>query len=399
MVDNKRVLFLSLSSALYCQRHILMLKSLKKEGWRVTAISWDRNGDSPMPTGYDDVFDEWVWIRLPAPVWSFKLLAKLPQYYYKVLQLCRGMAKPDLVILTHIFLLPLAFFFPGKKIYDAFEMYPLHLMQYAPTLEPWVRPAWNLAEGMVVRRMDGVTTIDSKGGWLEKFYRRWNRIVQVIWNVPNKAKEPEMAGDEAQPELYPGRRVIAYTGGLAKEQGLRVALQAAALVKEKYPDALFLFIGEMKDDPDEVQEMINSLGIAANVAFPGFIPYKQMVPILRQAQAALAIIQPGGLYEYIAKGNSRKFFTYMEAGIPIIAPNFAEVSALIREENCGIIVDPTNPEEVAAAVADLLDNPKEARAMGFRGRQAYLRKYNWSVEEQKFLDFINQVTGEKPNHP
>lgn len=357
-------------------------------------VCWDRKGDSPSPSGYGDVFDEWVWIRLPAPVWSFKLLAKLPQYYYKVLQLIAGMPSPDLVILTHILLLPLAFFCRGRKIYDAFEMYPIHLLQYCPALEPWVRPFWNLAEGLMVTRMDGVTTIDSRRGWLEKFYQRWNRRVQVIWNVPDKGDEPEEAGSENPAQDFPGRRVIVYIGGLMQKQGLRVCLKAVPLVKLEYPDVLFLFIGEMKDDPEEIQDMVSSLGIAANVGFPGFIPYKQMVPILRRAQAALAILQPGGLNDYLAKGNSRKFFNYMESGIPIIAPNFGEVGLLVREENCGIIVDPTDSARVAAAAAYLLDNPKEARAMGDRGRQAYLQKYNWSVEEPKFLDFVNRVTGE-----
>jgi glycosyltransferase involved in cell wall biosynthesis len=393
-MSSKNAYLFSFGYMLYSQRHVLMLKSLKRQGWRVTVVSWDRKGDAPTPSGYEDVFDEWVWIRITAPVWSFKLLFKLPRYYFRLFEFLRGIAKPDLVILTHIFLLPLAFFCPGRKTYDAFEMYPIHLLQYCPALEPWVRPFWNLAEGLMVTRMDGVTTIDSRGGWLEKFYQRWNRRVQVIWNVPDKRDVPEEAGSENPAEVFPGRRVIVYTGGLMQEQGLRVGLKAAALVKLENPDVLFLFIGEMKDDPEEIQEMVSSLGIAANVAFPGFIAYKKLVPILRRAQAALAIIQPGGLNEYIAKGNSRKFFTYMESGIPIIAPNFGDISALIQEENCGIIVDPTIPEDVAGAVAHILDHPEEARAMGDRGRQAYLQKYNWSVEEQKFLDFVNWVTGE-----
>jgi glycosyltransferase involved in cell wall biosynthesis len=54
-------------------------------------------------------------------------------------------------------------------------------------------------------------------------------------------------------------------------------------------------------------------------------------------------------------------------------------------------VDPTNPESIAEAIQYLLNHPEEAAAMGLRGRQAVLEKFNWTREEPKLLQLYAQL--------
>ena len=55
-------------------------------------------------------------------------------------------------------------------------------------------------------------------------------------------------------------------------------------------------------------------------------------------------------------------------------------------------MDPLNPEEIAKAILWLLQHPDEAQAMGERGREAVLTKYNWSIEEKKLLEMYRELT-------
>ena len=78
---------------------------------------------------------------------------------------------------------------------------------------------------------------------------------------------------------------------------------------------------------------------------------------------------------------------YMSAGIPVIASNFSFWQEIIEDAECGICVDPLNPEEIANAIQFIIVHPEEAEQMGKNGRRAVEEKYNWDIEEKKLLEF------------
>jgi len=59
---------------------------------------------------------------------------------------------------------------------------------------------------------------------------------------------------------------------------------------------------------------------------------------------------------------------------------------------CGILVDPSQPEALAEALQWLLEHPSEAQAMGDRGRRAILQTYNWNSEAQSLLNLYRRLT-------
>ena len=63
-----------------------------------------------------------------------------------------------------------------------------------------------------------------------------------------------------------------------------------------------------------------------------------------------------------------------------------EVGRIVREADCGMLVDVTRPEAIAAARAGLLKDPEEAARLGGNGRRLIEEKYNWQREEKVLLD-------------
>jgi glycosyltransferase involved in cell wall biosynthesis len=86
-----------------------------------------------------------------------------------------------------------------------------------------------------------------------------------------------------------------------------------------------------------------------------------------------------------------KMFEYMEAGIPVIASNFPYWKSIVEPIDCGICVDPQDPEAIRKAILELVNNPVKAHEMGKKGREAIWTKYNWSIEEQKLLSFYQRM--------
>ncbi|MDD4359611.1 MAG: glycosyltransferase, partial [Syntrophaceticus sp.] len=86
-----------------------------------------------------------------------------------------------------------------------------------------------------------------------------------------------------------------------------------------------------------------------------------------------------------------KMFEYMAMGLPVIVSDFPLYRSIVEKEQCGLCVNPESTEEIAQAVKWLLDNPGEAEAMGKRGQDVTLKKYNWDQEQSKLLDFYRSL--------
>ena len=84
-------------------------------------------------------------------------------------------------------------------------------------------------------------------------------------------------------------------------------------------------------------------------------------------------------------------FEYMSAGLPVIASNFPKWKNIIDETNCGICVNPLDPNEIAKAIEFFLTNPEKAKEMGQNGRKLIEKKYNWSIEEKKLNAFYSSL--------
>jgi glycosyltransferase involved in cell wall biosynthesis len=111
---------------------------------------------------------------------------------------------------------------------------------------------------------------------------------------------------------------------------------------------------------------------------------------LQPAAMAMASQYLAGLVTYLPEPNHvdalpNKLFEYMALGLPVIASDFPKWRKIIEDAGCGILVDPNSPVEIAKAMQWMLDNKAEAVEMGFRGRQAVLKKYSWPSEENTLL--------------
>ena len=67
----------------------------------------------------------------------------------------------------------------------------------------------------------------------------------------------------------------------------------------------------------------------------------------------------------------------MLAGIPVAVSDFPELRDVAVGERCGVTYDPENPESIAEAIGQLMRDPKEARAMGKRGKALIASQFHW----------------------
>jgi glycosyltransferase involved in cell wall biosynthesis len=373
-------------------RHYPMLRLLKKQNWTFTVIAWDRKGNREVSKEDVDLIDNWYWIRLSAPIWSIRLLMKLPFLYLQIwMKAWKLKKRPDIWMCEHYFMLPCLLLLPGKKVYDALEQYSLDLSFYFGSFHRFFFPFIKLIEGLMASFLDGILTIDTKSGWLEKFFRKWNSNVLVIWNLPSIASSPTEIDLEPVRAQYAGKQVVAFAGGLIREKGLFIALEACATLKHSNPNILFLFIGTLKEETTNVNLFVERKGIINNVFFLRAMPYDEMLKHLCCAHVGLALYQRCLHYPFTSSGTARKIFTYMQAGLPIIAPDFGEIGTIVEKTGCGLLIDTSKPDIVADAIQSLIRDFESAKLMGQRGQTAFRELYNWEREHQEFQMFMELV--------
>lgn len=181
---------------------------------------------------------------------------------------------------------------------------------------------------------------------------------------------------------------VVYYGGLSEERGIREMLAAMAFL----PDSLHVKLELGGCFYVKEQE-------AAFVAEPswqyvnwhGELDRNGIASLLNRVQVGLVVLHPDEAY---LTSQPTKLFEYMAAGIPVVASDFPLWRSIIEDAGCGLLVDPCNVRDIAAAIEQLIRNPNEAEAMGLRGRRAAEEHFSWANEEQVLLSFYASLLPE-----
>jgi glycosyltransferase involved in cell wall biosynthesis len=190
-------------------------------------------------------------------------------------------------------------------------------------------------------------------------------------------------------EREPHKKII-YLGGMARIRGLVEVVEAFALVAAKHPDWELCLVGSSRPASfeQELRDLTKKLGVEASVKFVAWVPYEEKERLSSQASM--------GVITYLPHSNNtsclpNKLFDYMLVGLPVIASSFPLYQDVVEPSHCGLLVDPTRPQEIARAMEYLIEHPQEARQMGENGRRAVLEKYNWEKESQRLLQIYDAV--------
>lgn len=184
---------------------------------------------------------------------------------------------------------------------------------------------------------------------------------------------------------YRGRsNNVAYVGGITRNRGVLENINAFDHIK--HIDARFLLAGIFMDEGLERQ--CNDLDSWKHVDYRGFLSREGVWNLLNNARVGLVVLRP--LPNYV-DALPIKLFEYMAAGIPVIASDFPLWRKIVDQSDCGLLVDPLKPEEIATAIDWLLDNPERAERMGENGKRAAQILYNWAQEEKKLLSLYESL--------
>jgi glycosyltransferase involved in cell wall biosynthesis len=179
---------------------------------------------------------------------------------------------------------------------------------------------------------------------------------------------------------------IIYVGLLEWPRGLETAIHAICEVQVRLPNIRLVIVGSGRDHA-YFEALVAKLNLAHRVQFVGWLDYRKAIEFIASADIGLVP------HHATASWNStipNKLFDYMSMAKPVIVSNAAPTARIVREENCGVVFPEKDFERLGDAIVKL--SAANVRAeLGRRGKEAVLKKYNWSADEERLLRAVEKV--------
>lgn len=374
-------------SDIVCERLALSMRSLARSGYSITMVRWCRNENTAPVSA-----DEWKTVDIRIPSFYGKL-----SNIFAVLRVYRKMAsiykrqKSEALFCNSLIFLPLAVLlgrlYKKRTIYDSMEFYTIDYARHFGPLSPIFIKALEFMENTLVRGAHGVLAVDSKDQCLIKRLRRHQANAEMVPNLPEavSASQAVSPGRPAGLQAGSGDPVFVYAGDFNLKKGAHVCLEAVEILAMAGYGLRLLIIGSRECYVDEAKLIARQRGIEHLVRFLPYLQYRDMMTSLRDCAAGLCVFQQSKRNSNDGTFNSRKIFTYMEAGIPMVISHFFGARPLVEALGCAISVDETDAGSIARAMSYIISCPEQAREMGRRGRKAFEERFNWQEGSEPAL--------------
>lgn len=143
---------------------------------------------------------------------------------------------------------------------------------------------------------------------------------------------------------------------------------------------------------NEFKNQLKALPGWQKVVDMGILPRNEVANVLAKSSVGLVTYLPAPNH---IDAQPNKLFEYMSVGLPVIASNFPLWKEIVEDNDCGLCVDPSNPDEIANAIEFFFNNPDKVEQMGQNGIKAVNDTYNWLVEEKKLIELYKRLTSDE----
>jgi glycosyltransferase involved in cell wall biosynthesis len=258
----------------------------------------------------------------------------------------------------------------ARVVYDSHEDVPRAVLS-KDWIHPWVRhpvaAAFEWFENSVVRRLSAVVAATPH---IARRFARINPESIAVNNYPLQSEIGEAVRARGD------ARALCYIGGIGRIRGVVEMVRAL-----EHVDAKLILAGPFEGAATEQE--VRALPGWAKVDYRGVVSRAEVRAIMAESRAGLLFFHPEPNH---VDAQPNKMFEYMSAGLPVLASDFALWRSILDEARAGLCADPFDPQAIARVIGSVLDDPSTARAMGERGREAVLNRYQWAFEEPKLAD-------------
>lgn len=204
-------------------------------------------------------------------------------------------------------------------------------------------------------------------------------------------------------------KIVLFLGRITPEKGVHILIDAMKLVLKLYPDCVLLIGGGFYPNPpnpiwlrnsdskfkefevlkNNYQEYLKNLsqGIKDKVKILGDITHNKL-PLYYSLCDTFA--HPSVWNEPC----SLTLFEAMACECPVISTYTGGTSEVVVHGKTGLLVKPNDPQVLADAILQLLENKTLSKQMGSEGRKRIEKEFSWDKTSQAFLNILDKMAGQ-----
>ncbi len=222
-----------------------------------------------------------------------------------------------------------------------------HYLHVGSTIEKKVNRLFWQYFLAIYQRLDAVTVPTQAAADLLRSIG-FSKEIKVISNGIDLHKFSPKEDDYALRKKYhiPNGKILLYTGRIDKEKNLDTVIKALAKLPSDF-SIHFVAIGQGMYQ-NNLQLLINKLGVAGKVTFTGFVPDEDFPYLLA---TAYCFISPG-----IAELQSIATMEAMANALPILAANAVALPELVHNDINGFLFEPYDEISLANYIKKIFTN-------------------------------------------
>lgn len=184
---------------------------------------------------------------------------------------------------------------------------------------------------------------------------------------------------------HPSEHILFYTGMITKGHGGQFLCQALARLPAEF---MLVLMGPIKGAyEDELQHLIKEFSVQDRVLLLPPVNPRNVSVYASIAHVGLIAHHHGSLNARASLPN--KFFEYLMARVPILAPDFPSMRSIIQEHQIGELYEPGDVNSLVHAIQQMIQ--PERQAMYKKNLESAAVQYSWERQAEKYVQTIRSL--------
>lgn len=216
---------------------------------------------------------------------------------------------------------------------------------------------------------------------ISNFLHMDKTLLTAVYNGYSEHFKPIKNAQDITAKYIDQRPYLFFLGNTDPKKNTARVLKAYSIYVNKSRHPLPLLIADLKEEIiDDYLEQQGLQEIKSRLYYPGYIPNAELPAIYSGASAFI--------YTSLRESFGIPILEAMACGTPVITSNTSAMPEIAGEE--GILINPFKPEEIAAALLHLEENPEHYRSQAAYGLQR-VRQFSWENTAKETLKIYKEI--------
>jgi glycosyltransferase involved in cell wall biosynthesis len=172
-----------------------------------------------------------------------------------------------------------------------------------------------------------------------------------------------------------------YIGVVSSDRASITMIEVVKLLQARDTEIKFDCVGPAHGKQHNlIVENANYPAVRNSYILHGRLPLGEGYALSHRAALGIAILSPTKNY---FESYPTKIFEYMAIGLPVVTSNFPLYRDVVEKYECGICVDPENPQQIADEIFSLLNDPERRKKYAENGYKAAREVFSWDVQRKE----------------